>query len=234
MLLTLWSPKGGSGTSVTAAACALVLARRSAGARLADLAGDLPAIFGLASDPETGLADWLMAGADAPVDALARLAVVAAPGVALAPWGGSTITETPTHESGAVLAAALLDSTVPTVVDAGSSPSPAARAVLEASNASVLVVRGCYLALRRAVHNPLLDASTGIVLIEEPGRALGATEVADVLGRPVLARIPVRATIARAVDAGVISSRLPDALARPATRLLERIEFLAENSGVEV
>jgi Flp pilus assembly CpaE family ATPase len=40
MLLALWSPKGGSGTSVLAAACALVLARHGAGARLADLGGD--------------------------------------------------------------------------------------------------------------------------------------------------------------------------------------------------
>ncbi len=59
MLLTLWSPKGGSGTSVLAAACALVLARRADGARLVDLAGDQPAIFGLPTDPGTGLADWL-------------------------------------------------------------------------------------------------------------------------------------------------------------------------------
>src|SRR5438876_4402271 len=53
----LWSPKCGSGTSVLAAACALVLGRRG-GARLADLDGDQPALFGLASDPPTGLVDW--------------------------------------------------------------------------------------------------------------------------------------------------------------------------------
>jgi len=231
MLLALWSPKGGSGTSVTAAACALILARRAEGARLADLAGDLPAIFGLAADPDTGLADWLMAGTDAPVDALARLAVVAAPGVALAPWGGTALNGIPAAEAGAALAVALGDSSVPTVIDAGSASTPAARALVEAADVSVLVVRGCYLALRRAVHSPLLASATGVVMIEEPGRALGATEVADVLDRPVLARIPVRATIARAVDAGVIASRLPEALARSASRLLERIEFLSENRG---
>ena len=60
-LLTLWSPKGGSGTSVFAAACALVLAR-GPGARLVDLGGDQPAIFGLGAEPRTGVADWLEAG----------------------------------------------------------------------------------------------------------------------------------------------------------------------------
>src|SRR6266700_6142645 len=77
VLLALWSPKGGSGTSVLAAACALVLGRRG-GARLADLDGDQPALFGLASEPPTGLVDWLGAGPEAPTDALERLTVEAA------------------------------------------------------------------------------------------------------------------------------------------------------------
>ena len=78
MLLAFWSPKGGSGTSVLAAACSLVLARDADGARLADLAGDQPAIFALAAEPETGLGDWLAAGPEAPPDALDRLTVAAA------------------------------------------------------------------------------------------------------------------------------------------------------------
>src|SRR5262245_66603198 len=86
MLFALWSPKGGSGTSVLAAACATALARRG-GCRLADLGGDLPAILGLGADPETGLAEWLATGPDAPADALDRLAVEVAPGLALIPPG---------------------------------------------------------------------------------------------------------------------------------------------------
>jgi hypothetical protein len=44
-----------------------------------------------------------------------------------------------------------------------------------------------------------------------------------VLGRPVLARVPVRAAVARAIDAGVIAQRLPDALSRPAREVLRAI-----------
>src|SRR5256714_7571352 len=84
VLLALWSPKGGSGTSVLAAACALVLGRRG-GARLADLDGDQPALFGLASDPSTGLLDWLGAGPAAPTGAPERPAGGAAPGGAPIP-----------------------------------------------------------------------------------------------------------------------------------------------------
>ncbi len=81
MLIALWSATGGSGTSVLTAACSLVLARQArdaghaTGVRVADLAGDLPAVFGLGADPDVGLADWLDAGAEAPTEALDRLLV---------------------------------------------------------------------------------------------------------------------------------------------------------------
>lgn len=228
MLLALWSPKGGSGTSVLAAACALVLARHGAGARLADLGGDQPAIFGLATDPPAGLTDWLAAGPEAPSEALERLAVEAARGVVLVPRGGAARSLAPVAaaEAGAALAVALRDGPVPTVLDLGTATAPAARALLEVADAAVLVVRGCYLALRRAVHSPGLARSAGVVLVQEPGRSLGAREVSDVLERRVLAHVPVRTAIARAVDAGVLASRLPDALARPASEVLGSLGLL--------
>jgi hypothetical protein len=233
MLLALWSPKGGSGTSVLAAACALVLARRAEGARLADLAGDQPAIFALASEPATGIGDWLAAGPEAPPDALERLGVAAAPGITLLPRGSvdRALAPQPAAEAGAALAVALRDGPVPTIVDAGSAVAPASRALVEIADASVAVLRGCYLGLRRAVHSPLLPRAVGTVLVEEQGRSLGAVELTDVLDQPVLARIPARASVARAVDAGVLAARLPDALARPTARLLTRLGLLADRRG---
>jgi hypothetical protein len=233
VLFALWSPKGGSGTSVLAAACALVLARDAAGARLADLSGDQPAIFGLAADPETGIVDWLAAGAEAPADALERLAVTVAPGVALVPRGTAdrALAPLPAAETGAALAVALRDGPVPTVVDAGTAAAPAARALVEVADVSVVVIRGCYLGLRRAVHSPLLARAAGVVLVEEVGRSLGPSEVRDVLDRPIMARVPIRAQVARAVDAGVLAARLPDALARPAARLLARLGLCTERRG---
>jgi hypothetical protein len=67
--------------------------------------------------------------------------------------------------------------------------------------------------------------------VEEPNRSLGAAEVADVLDRPVLARIPIRPAIARAVDAGVLASRLPDPLARPVARFLVGLDLLTDRRG---
>jgi MinD-like ATPase involved in chromosome partitioning or flagellar assembly len=223
-LVCFWSPKGGSGTSVIAAAAALVLAREGP-ARLADLSGDQPAILGLAADPEQGLRDWLATGPEAPTDALDRLAVDAGRGLALLPAGEGDVGFAPA-EAGAALAVALQTDPLHTVVDVGALAAgrmPALHALVEVADASVIVVRGCYLALRRAVRLELTAAATGAVFVDEGGRALGAHDVANVLGIPVLATVSLRASTARAIDAGVLSTHLPDALARPAREVLRRI-----------
>lgn len=224
-LLAVWSPKGGSGTSVVAAACSLVLARTGP-ARLADLAGDQPAVLGLGTDPETGLADWLAAGSGAPTEVLERLAVEIGPDLTLLPFGGARLAARRADaDAGAALAVALRDGP-PTVVDLGTLDAAHHRAVLEVADAGLIVVRPCYLALRRAVRLEPTRRAAGVVLVEEPGRALGVREVADVLGRPVLARVPVRDTIARAVDAGVLPARLPEPLERAARDALTQVGLL--------
>lgn len=224
-LLAVWSPKGGSGTSVVAAACSLVLARTGP-ARLADLAGDQPAVLGLGTDPETGLADWLAVGPGAPTEALDRLTVEIGPDLALLPVGGGQLASRRSDaDAGAALAVALRDGP-PTVVDLGTVDGAHGRAVLEVADATLIVVRPCYLALRRAVRLEATRRASGVVLVEEPGRALGVREVADVLGRPVVARVPVRDTIARAVDAGVLPARLPESLERAARDALTQVGLL--------
>ena len=233
MLVALWSPKGGSGTSVLAAACSLVVARSAGAARLADLDGDQPAIFGLGAEPPIGLVDWLYAGAEAPTEALDRLAVEVAPGVALLPRGGSerTLAPVPAAEAGAALAVALRDGPVPTIVDCGRAAEPATRALVEVADVSVVVVRGCYLALRRALRAPALARSSGVVLVEEKERSLSEKEVTDVLDLPLFARVPVRTPIFRAVDAGVLVARMPEQLARPASALAHRVGLTTARRG---
>ncbi|MGA1515291.1 MAG: hypothetical protein ACO37U_06460, partial [Ilumatobacteraceae bacterium] len=55
MLTGLWTPKGGSGTTVTACA----LARLHDPALIIDTAGDVPAVLGLADADAPGIRDWL-------------------------------------------------------------------------------------------------------------------------------------------------------------------------------
>jgi hypothetical protein len=227
LLVCFWSPKGGSGTSVIAAAAALVLAREGP-ARLVDLAGDLPAILGLATDPEQGLRDWLRIGPEAPTEALDRLAVDAGRGLTLLPAGAGDVASA-SPEAGAALAIALRADPRPTVIDAGvlrAQSEPAMHALVEVADVDVVVIRGCYLALRRAVRIELTSRASGAVYVEEAGRSLGVRDVTNVLGIPVLASVGVRASTARAIDAGVLPTRLPDALARPVRELLRRVGCL--------
>ena len=237
MLLSLWSPKGGSGTSVLAAACAIVLAGEC-GARLVDLEGDQAAVLGVVSpargpgalgsngsgtsgDEPHGVRDWLAVGPEAPAEALGRLTVDVGAGLVLVPPGSAE--RTAGGEAGAALGVVLRDSGVAVVADCGRADDAASRALVEVSDFSVVVIRPCYLALRRAALDDLVHTASGIVVVEEAGRALGSREVADVLGVPVLASVPVRSAIARVVDAGVLVARLPDSLARPVRTLLERL-----------
>ena len=72
----------------------------------------------------------------------------------------------------------------------------------------LLVVRGpCYLGLRTALEHGAGSAG-GVVLVSEPGRALGAGDVEAVLGVPVVHDVRVDADVARAADAGILAAQL--------------------------
>ena len=210
MLIACWSVKGGSGTTVVSVALGLLLSRDAAGgALIVDLAGDVPAALGMAEPPGAGVTDWLAAADDVEVDALARLEVDAAPGVRVLPRGSAH--EPPTARVEA-LAAALQADERPVVADCGVGPGFVAQTLAAAATRSLLVVRPCYLALRRAVAAPVRPS--GVVLVEERGRALTRADVEDVLGVPVCAAVEVDSTVARAVDAGLLAGRLPAELER--------------------
>ena len=71
-----------------------------------------------------------------------------------------------------------------------------------------VVVRGpCYLALRS-----LLAAQAGrydgVILVNEPARSLRASDVAEVLGVPVVAQVTQHPAVARSIDAGVLPGRI--------------------------
>jgi hypothetical protein len=206
MLIACWSVKGGSGTTVVATALALRLARSSPGAVLADLAGDVPAVLGRPEPTGPGLADWVHAGPEVAPDALDRLAVDVVPGLSLLPAGDLDQLAAATVAGGERLAAALAESSRPTVVDCGLISTDVALGVAPSATRSLLVVRPCYLALRRALSQPLRPSAA--VVICEPERTLGPGDVEDLLGVPALA-VPYDTAVARAVDAGLLASRVP-------------------------
>lgn len=204
MLIACWSVKGGSGTSVVAASIALHLSALGP-ATLVDLAGDSPAVLGLPDPPGPGVAEWLAGGLADPA-ALDRVATSVTPALSLVPVGRE-----PVPSDGGERLAAALAGRGQSVVDCGSrAASGAAAGVAAAATCSLLVVRPCYLALRRALAAPIRPS--GVILVDEGERALGPNDVSEVLGVPVRAVVPWDPRVARAVDAGLLAARMPRSL----------------------
>ena len=210
MLVTCWSVKGGSGTTVIAAAVSLLLARRLPGeVVLVDVGGDAPAALGLPDLGGPGVLDWLATpGLDA--SALRRLEVDAGGGLRLLPRGSGAAGSAGSSSGDVERLVSALDDRSAVVVDAGPA-SPLAFDLAAGATVSLLVLRPCYLALRRALAAPVRPSA--VVVIEEPKRSLDPTDIEDVLGVPVRAVVPWDAAIARCVDAGLLAARLPGPLA---------------------
>lgn len=201
MFVICRSPKGGVGTSVVAAALAVQHATPDHPTLLVDLAGDQPDLLGVTPPSPLGVGDWLAGGDEVPVDGLATLEVPAAPGLHLLPRG----TVAPTQRLD-VLAAVLGSGRRTVVVDAGVGGRPT---WAPGDSLDVVVLRACYLAVRRAGR---LSGGSRVVLLEESGRALRAADVEAALGVEVWRRLLVDPAVARAVDAGLLTVRLPRSL----------------------
>jgi hypothetical protein len=196
--------KGGSGTTVVAAAVSLLLARRLPGeVLLVDGGGDAPAALGLPDVGGPGLFDWLATPGLEPA-ALRRLEVEAGSGLRVVPRGSAPAGVEVAAGVDRLLGAVRDVSAV--VVDAGPA-SPFAYELASGATMSLLVLRPCYLALRRALAAPVRPSA--VVVVEEPHRALDPTDIEDVLGVPVRAVVPWDASISRCVDAGLLAARMP-------------------------
>jgi cellulose biosynthesis protein BcsQ len=209
MLIACWSVKGGSGTSTVAAALAIRLAQRQR-TLLVDLCGDQPALLGLTEPSGPGFWDLARLGATSPGDAVARLEIPVAEQLSLLAAGedvdGSS-TGTPTRTDVSHVGRLLAADPRAVVLDCGVvGTGPAAVLAAEATR-SLLVIRPCYLALRRAA--PIVIRPSGVVIVREVGRALGAADVAAVIGAPIVAEIDVDPALARTIDAGLLVARLP-------------------------
>ena len=211
-MIVCWSVKGGSGTTVVAAALALVLAQHhEAGARLIDMSGDTPSALGMSEPASEGISEWLSATDHPGAEALNNLMLPVTAHLGVIPRGRNIIVPSLVNPDRLRdLALAITESDLPTIVDAGSGASTIP--IIEYATRSLLIIRPCYLALRRA--SLLTTPPHGVIVITEPGRALGVHDIESVVGAPVLAEIPFDPAIARAVDAGLLAGRVPTLLTK--------------------
>jgi hypothetical protein len=175
---------------------------------LVDLDGDQPDVLGVNS-AGPGVNDWLAAGDDVPVDALAGLEVPVTSHLQLLPRGEAAA---PSNNGLRLLAGILSTGSRLVVIDAGTQRRAAATQSghwWEGLGVSVLVTRACYLAMRRVGQ---VRPGTRLVLVVEPGRALTANDVVTALGVPLWCRVGFDPSVSRAVDAGLLATRRPRAL----------------------
>ncbi len=208
-----FSTSGGVGASTIAAALAL-RRRTEAPTLLVDLRGDQPSLLGLADEVRPGIGEWLAAGDDVDIDALRRLEVDIAPGLSLLP-AGSVPQQSPGRA--ASLAHALTGSSRTVVVDAGTTRGEVWRELAAVAVDRVLITKACYLGLRR-----LRDCEvhpTGVVLLREAGRALAPALVGQFIDAPILGTMAYDPAVSRAIDAGLLSRRLPRTLRSAVRRL---------------
>lgn len=219
MLITCWSVKGGSGVSVVSAALAGLLAQRHGSAAIVDLGGDQPAALGLAEPNAPGVLDWCDSTAGA--ERLARLAIEVARDLLLVPRGEGRQLVAADRAADLALAVAKLAPAV--VVDAGvplratqeETGSPGEQphaAYLRMCGSSLFVTRACYMAMRRA--KALKVRADGVIFMDEPGRALNARDVSEILGLPVVGVVEADPEVTRAVDSGTLVRRIPASLSR--------------------
>jgi len=217
MLISCWSPKGGSGTTVVAAALAALTARQS-NCWLVDTQGDLEAVFGVERAAD-GFRDWCECPPAIGADRLSDLGVDVAPGLTLIGAGAAHADISLATDGRVQEFADWLGDDI-AIVDAGVVSQGAMPGYVEAFNdvadVSLCVIRPCHLSLLRAHQSPIRP--TGLIIIEEPNRRVAAEDAMRLLDAPIVARIPWDVSIGRAVDAGVMVRAMPKVLSRALER----------------
>jgi hypothetical protein len=217
MLFSCWSVKGGSGTTVVSVALAAVLGRGlPGGAVVVDLSGDVPAVLGIDDLEGPGVVDWLAAGDAVAPDGWSRLEQRVGDHLAVVRRGRGPLGS---GDRAGVLAGLLAAGGRPIVVDCGVLPygddatdDPVYAFVTQATY-SWLVVRPCYLTLRRCRSLPLRPS--GVVVRRGSARDDYRTvDIERAVGAPVVADVPFEVAVARAVDDGLLGAAVPRGLAR--------------------
>ena len=224
---------GGAGASVFAAALAVVAGRAGDDVLLADCdpwGPGLDVVLGVESDGGMRWTDLSAPSGRLPAEALRR----ALPAVTVGHGRLSVLCHDRRSDSDIdpEVVDVVLDSGrragVITVVDVPRHPTAVADRVLQEADLTVLLapaeVRGCFAAGRICRRLADLGARPGLVVRGPSPGGLGAQDVADVLGLPLLSRVRAEPKLARDIEFG----RLPgwdarSSVARAAGRVLASV-----------
>ncbi|MFN3256221.1 MAG: hypothetical protein ACE37B_11030 [Ilumatobacter sp.] len=194
--ILLYSMKGGSGTTVTAALTALWLPGDSL---IVDLDGDMTDVLGI-RPPAWTLDDYLI---DPSIGNLDDLVIEVAPSARLLPSARSAWPSTADERQRRALHDWLDRQRGTIIIDAGTGvPDPD---LVERAERTLVVTRSCYLSLIRGARSGFTP--DGVIVIKDHQRALGPSDIERSLNAPIVATVDVDPEIARMVDAGLLVAR---------------------------
>lgn len=239
MIYSCWSLKGGTGTTSLATALALNLSReQEKEILLVDLAGDIPAVLGIASLTPVGIGDWLSVGENLEADSLKHLEFEVTSKLSLLPRGRAplaTLSQVLTPDAlvaelefqASIYAADFIKQLSAderlVIIDCGNLWDTAlnVRNQAECQQPDLLFRREvCQAAdtswvFTRSCYLSLRRLASffmspdGVVFLKEANRSLTASDIIEIAGAPIAFGVSIEASVMNAIDSGLLSTRLP-------------------------
>lgn len=228
MLISVFSPKGGVGTSVSSALISKCLSKLGPTLLVETENGDLEAIVGADEVPKYSFSDWSHS-AEPTDQSLMRISVnvVGSLDYVIGSIDRSNEQEDTTCQFknmdtgfiGKESRTKLIDSisSIPghCVVDCSLAASELQTEIVEASDVVVMVLRQCYLGLFKAMQHNLKNQIDVCIVVCESGRSISTHQIAETLGVGTVIELDARRDFARAIDAGVLLHRTPEKFIAP-------------------
>ena len=230
MLISVFSPKGGSGVSVTSGVLAKALSIYQTTLLIECGSGDLEAMLALEVDANYGFFDWLVSE-NARIETLLKISTKFSSNLALVPWdssqqvqGNEIYDREQRFQSNTFDCNSVVDSLSSfeghCVVDCSKGETELQKKIIEGSDVVMLVLRQCYLGLFRATQHELISNVDAVLVVKEPGRTISCEQITRTLNCSILLEVDARRDFARAIDAGVLWSRTPEKLDAPIAKYI--------------
>lgn len=226
MLVSLFSPKGGVGTTVTSALFSKSFSEALPVLLVDACGGDVHAVVGLDGSPQYCFDDWLFS--DEPsATSLKSIAQsvdnnidVVASSLACADNDEHTRVSSEFSSQRSLqqietIVDALASHEGACIVDLGQRTDLLSSAIIEGSDIVIMVMRECYLGLWRAMRHPYLSHVDSCVVVQESGRSVTSSEIVPALKLTTVIELDARRDYARTIDAGVLLFRTPRNLIAP-------------------
>lgn len=233
VLISVFSPKGGVGTTVASVLIGQACSRYSSTFIVDACRGDVDNVVGMQSDAKYCFDDW-MCSPEPSSTSLCSIAVTVIENLNVVV--GRTHSENEmneqfprafqreiSYEKRRCIVNALVQMEGHCVVDLGTELSALNVEIAQASDVVVMVLRECYLALARAIEHPLVHHVDACVIVQENGRSISVDQIVDTLSLTTVIEVDARRDFARCIDAGVLIHRTPARLMTPISNFVSDI-----------